>query len=160
MSLFYLPGFEKKYPHLRLSENRTYALSYYLQEVIPKGCVIEAFPGPILSAILPSVAMQKNCKVKCSALAHELARLNLLANSNPELTIVEPAFFVEGGALVAPGSVSSLQNLVGVGSVSQWTAENPADLDFVPLAKVVTEIGVFSPEEFVNEIKLFVPRIR
>lgn len=155
MSLFYSPDFEKKYPHLRLAENRTYALSYYLQQVIPKGGVVEAFPGPLLSAILPSVALQKNCKVKCLALAHELARLNLLANSAPDLTIVEPVFFVEGGALVQPGFVSSFQNLVGVGSVSQWTDENPASLDFVPLSKTVTEIGVFSPDEFLNELRLY-----
>ena len=156
-NFFYSSAIEKRFPHLRLEENRTYALSYYLQQVIPKGSVIGAVPGPLLSALLPSVAIQQNCKVSCLALAHELARLDLLTNKTPDLVLVEPAFFVEGGALVVPGSVTSFQNLVGIGSVSQFTYDNPAELDFVPLSKVVTEIGVLSPEEFMNELKRFLP---
>ena len=142
----------QKFPQLRLDEQRQYALNYYLESVLPKGGVVEVVaPGAVLQEVLPGAAAAQQCKVlpvhASAEFRHALAECGVLAREGmSDVTLIEPDFFVSGGALVRPEN-NARKNVVGAGSVTRWTRANPKTHDFVPLAKVVTELGVMSVEE-------------
>lgn len=148
-----------RFPHLSLPENRSYALAYHLESLLPKNGLVEIInPKEILSSLLPAIALQQNCRVKCRGASDEFrrvfAKLNLLAADGvPDVVLMEPDFLTEGGALVLPQAARA-GPLVGVCSIDKWTKSNPNTHDFVPLTKIVTELGVFSPSSLKEELKL------
>ena len=152
MNLFQTSKSEKLFPHLRLQENRTYAFAYYLDSVLPMNGLVEVIaPKEILSSLLPMLAKEKNCRVKCKntsrELRNELARLGILeSNGTPDLTLTEPDFLVEGGALVLPEHVCEA-SIIGIASLEKWTTKNPSTHDFVPLRKIITEAGILLPND-------------
>ena len=157
MNLFQSEKFGQKFPHLRLPERRSYAFAYHLGTILPKNGIVEVLsPGPILKSLISQVAFQKQCKVLCRdvELKHELAQAGILAQGGtPDVVLIESDFLTEGGVLVLP-QIAQNTSLVGICSVEKWTKSNPSTHDFVPLRKIVTEVGIFSPEDLKRELML------
>jgi len=149
--MFQTEKFEKHFPHLRLCESRIYALNYYLDSIIPTGAVIEVIaPKEVLTTLLPAIAVKKNCKVICkgaSASARmEFAHAGVLASQGiSDLSLTEPDFLVEDGALIQPTHLIK-ETTIGIASIEKWMKENPGTHDFTKPNKIITELGVLSPE--------------
>jgi len=143
------------------SENSEYALSYYLEKIIPQGGVIYAlFPKTILAKILPHIAKKKHCIVIAYQGSHE-ATHNLLKagtfNKNipePDLILAEPDGFTYGGALFKPEETQYVEGLpvICVGSSQQWTPVAPATHDLVQVKSIISEHGIHTPEQIEETI--------
>ena len=129
------------------------AILYHLENILPRGgtaCVL--FPKKILSTLLPKAAVSKNCEILLyGSPTKELRNFKVVKEiPKADVYIIEPDGFTEGGALVRPEETPILAKLdcVGVGSVHQWTEDQPAEYDFVEITKYVTEKGVHSKDNF------------
>jgi hypothetical protein len=140
-----------------LNEKIKYALSYYLENILPKGgtaCVL--YPKKILTEILPEAASAKKCKIIClngpPGLISKLTKTGLLQKEMAEadIYITEPEGFTRGGALVHSTETQALKqhNLVGIGSIYNWTQTTPAAHDTIQLERVITEKGIYTSEHF------------
>lgn len=152
-SIFSSPLLHAKY---RSTENTEYALSYYIEKVIPRGGVVYVlFPKTILAKLLPPIAEKKNCKVIPLYGSHEAA-LKLIKTgtysrkaAEPDIILAEPDGFTYGGALFKPEETKLVKGLplVCVGSSKQWSSIRPATHDLVPVQKIVSENGIHTPEQ-------------
>jgi len=143
--------------HLR---HARYALAHHLSSIIPYGSVVAVYHAKdTLADILPEVAKERNCTViaiepgkRAQRAFHDAGILS--DTGHADIILTEPAGFTKGGALVAPPETKELEgkNVIGVGSILQWTTESPAHYDFVPLTYIVTEIGAHTPEQLYEEI--------
>ncbi len=137
-------------------ENAEYSLSYYLEKAIPRGSVIYAlFPKTILAKLLPPIAKQKHCTVISLYGSHE-ATLNLLKAGTfgkdipePDIILTEPDGFTFGGALFRPEETKLVNGLplICIGSSNQWTPILPATHDLVPVKRIISELGIHTPEQ-------------
>jgi len=151
---------------IRHFQKAEYAISYHLERAIPKGGVVCAFfPKSILAQILPKIAKEKNCKV-ISVNGTRKATTALMAAGvidnqtkveDADIYITEPNGFTPGGALATPEEEKVLKNfdVIGVGSYFQATKRLPADHDFIKLTKIISELGIHSPEQFHTELSAF-----
>lgn len=146
---------------LRHFENALSAISYHLEKIVPKGGIICAYhPKGILASILPAIAKEKNCKVipvhgskhAISALlnAKVVAHLPL---TEADIILTEPDGLSSDGALFKPHEAAELphREVIAVGSALQFTHERPASHDIAPVSKIVTELGIHSPEHLEKE---------
>ncbi len=145
-SIFSSPLLQAKH---RSTENTEYALSYYLEKVIPRGGVVYVlFPKTILAKLLPPIAEKKNCKVITLYGSHE-ATLYSRKAAEPDIILAEPDGFTYGGALFKPEETKLVKGLplVCIGSSKQWSSIRPATHDLVPVQKIVSENGIHTPEQ-------------
>lgn len=149
---------------LKHFQNAEYALAYNLEKILPKGGVVWAlFPKTILGQLLPWVAARKQCKIisvhgiKEATMALLKARALDSDTPTPDLFLTEPDGFTPGGAFFQPNEAKMLEGLelVGIGSAFQQITAFPATHDYVPLSKIITELGIHSPEDFEKEANVF-----
>jgi hypothetical protein len=117
-------------------QHTKYALAYYLEKLIPKNSVISAIhPKQILKELLPQITKNKNCRI-----TNDPAKADVI--------IVEPEGLTKDGAFFKPHEARTLQGLelVGIGITSKWSNSTPAEYDFAPLERVITEKGIFKPK--------------
>jgi len=142
---------------LKHFENAIYAIEYHLENILPKGGIVCAFfPKSILEHVLPAAAQKKNCKVinvqGTKEAIQALMKAGVLDNEasmeEADIYITEPDGFTTGGALVRPEEAKTLKNIqvMGVGSIFQKANTTPATHDYIPLSKMITELGIYSPE--------------
>ncbi len=151
---------------LKHFQNALYAISYHLEQALPKnGVVCALFPKSILAQVLPAAAKKRNCKVisvhgtKEATLA--LGKAHVLDTETDicaaDFYLAEPDGLTHGGAYADPAEASMLKehNPTAISSIFQWTTTNPATHDFVPLSTVITELGRHKTEHVSEAINAF-----
>ncbi len=165
MKAFSSPILENnKHVSAKYYQNTLYALTYHLEKALPQGGIVCAlFPKGILQHILPKAAKEKNCTViiiqstKEATLAFMQAGV-LDQKTDPgkaDIYITEPAGFSQNGALVSPQETATIKkyNAIGIGSALQFQEKIPAEYDWLPMSKIITELGIHSIENFEEEFK-------
>ncbi len=151
---------------IRHFANALYSIAYNLEQAIPKGSTICAFyPKTILQHILPKIAQQKNCKVIVIGGEKEATQALLEAGvlnkysclEDADIFLTEPDGLTTNGILARPEETKLLHqyNPMAVASILQWTTTLPATHDQVHAAKIISEIGIHTPENFKEEINVF-----
>ncbi len=147
---------------LRHFENALSAISYHLEKVVPKGSIVCAYhPKGILANVLPQIAKSKNCKIISIQGSKEaienFLKAGVLSNYKPseaDVFLAEPDGLSSDGALFLPKEARDLphKEIIAVGSVLQFTKERPATHDIASVHRMVTELGIYSPEHLEKEI--------
>ncbi len=151
---------------LKHFQNALYAISYHLEQALPKnGVVCALFPKSILAHVLPAVAQKRNCTVISVQGTREvtlaLAKAHVLDTETDihaaDFYLTEPDGLTHGGAYATPAEAHLLKeyNPTAIGSIFQWTTTNPATHDFIPLSTVITELGRHKTEHFPEAISAF-----
>ncbi len=142
-------------------DHAPYAIQHFLHKIVPKGGVICAIHSKsILARTLAKIAKEKNCKIininGTKEATEKFLKAGVLAEGlQPDIYLTEPEGFTQGGAIINPDETEHLNNnteLIGVGSALQWTKNTPANYDFIPLTKIVSELGIHKPEHLEQEI--------
>ena len=166
MSVFSSPFLIEKYSNIenghliRHLDNALNAISYHLDSAIPRGSIICAhYPKGILGNVLPVIAKEKNCKIisvhGTKQATAEFLKADLLINApitEADVFLTEPGGFSADGALVLPHEKLPHTEFIAVGSILQWTDQRPASHDLCTVSKIITEIGIYKPEQLKKEI--------
>jgi len=147
---------------LRHFENALSAISYHLEKVVPKGGIVCTYhPKGILANVLPSIAKEKNCKIisihGTKEAVENFLKAGVLSNNKPaeaDVFLAEPDGLSSDGALFKPHETPDLphKEIIAVGSAFQFTKERPATHDIASVHRMVTELGIHSPEHLEKEI--------
>lgn len=146
---------------VRHFESALESISYHLERVVPRGGIVCVYhPKGILGSILPQIAKEKNSKViTVHGTKHAVAALmkaGVLLTGNPaeaDVFLAEPEGLTADGALFKPHEARDLphKEIIAIGSALQFTKERPASHDIAPVYKIVTELGIYSPEHLERE---------
>lgn len=147
---------------LRHFEHALSAISYHLEKVVPKGGIVCAYhPKGILANVLPQIAKEKNCEIisihGTKEAVENFLKAGVLSNHKPseaDIFLAEPDGLSSDGALFKPHETLDLphKEIIAVGSALQFTKERPATHDIAAVYRIVTELGVYSPEHLEKEI--------
>ncbi len=132
----------------------------FLESSVPKGGLIGVvFPKSVLGKILPVIAERKKCSVVYLGDAQGFSPFSKFSVSGKSLydadvIFAEPSFFTHQGGFFLPSEAEKISSLplVGVGA-GNFISNNPSDLDFVHLEKTITDLGVFTPDTFAEELE-------
>ena len=144
MQIFTSPLLQNKQGLLKHFQNAEYAIGHHLEKILPKGGTVGVlYPKTILKKLLPGAAKNKRCKI--------------VYTGEADIWLTEPDGLAEGGGWFRPEELSAVQNIeaVGIGSIYQWVKIPPETHDRAPLQKVITEIGVYTPENLEQELSVF-----
>lgn len=126
------------------------AFSYYLTKSLPKGAVLGVInPTPTIQRLLPDIAKERNCRISCfnapASFVSLLAQKKLLTKELPELFIIEPPAYTETGALLNPDDITHITApIFALAPTASKITHKPAELDFQPISKLITEKGTTS----------------
>jgi len=155
---------------LLVPKKSEYALRFYLSQVIPRGGIVAVLhPKVILARLLPQVAKEKRARVIALGASREavqqFADAGVLIEGSAagaDVFLCEPELLVDGGVLVSADESELIGKYpaIAVASVAQLSSRDVAHLEFVPLAKVVSEVGVFPSEFLKEEVSRVLPLLR
>jgi len=141
--------------------NDSYALEFYLNQIVPRGGIVQAiYPKSILAKLLPKVAKERNAKIVVAGRNEffpQLMKSGLVLNvpAEPDVYIGEPEAFSEHGVFISPHETEEWvhPSVVAIGRQHQWADEHRARFDIVPVKKVVSELGILPYSIFIEKRK-------
>jgi len=129
--------------HITKTQHSMYSLEYYLDKTILKNTKISTnIKTNQLKKIIQKIIENKNCKITNQA----------------DINLIELEHITPGGGLITPQKLPEA-NFIGICSITNWTKKNPSDLDFIKLDKIITEIGIYTPENLELEINAFSSKV-
>jgi hypothetical protein len=140
-------------------EHSLKAIEYYLEKIIPRNTHINVInPKKILLQLLPEIAKQKNCTIQTNNNKEFLKKIienKTYAQKQPELNIIELDYITEDGGLITPTQFNKNIPTIGISSINNLTTNNSQNYDFIKPDKIVSEIGIYKPENIIQEINAF-----